>query len=63
MFAEDARVDPLIEINPALNWHPPSVQLCAGGESEITDLSDDLFEARRRHYIVVHEDQVLLRTI
>ena len=65
VLAEDAGVDPLVEVHSTQRCDAfiRSSQLGAGRESKIPDLRDDVLEAGRRDDVVIHQNEVLLRTI
>ena len=65
IFAEDARINSLVEVDPTLggNTHARALDRGARLEPKVAYLSHNLFEPRRGNHIVVHEDQVLLRTV
>ncbi len=59
VFAEDAGVDTLIEVDAPLHRNAARLSL-APDETQVPDLSNDLLEARAGDDVVVHQDQVLL---
>src|SRR6266498_323852 len=60
-FAEDARIDSLVEIDATLYRDAPGpLQLRSRREPEIANFCHELAKLRRRHDVVVHEDEVFL---
>src|SRR2546422_977969 len=63
ILAKDPGVYSLIEVHSAESRYPAAGEFCTWSEPKIANLGDDLFEPRRRDNVVVHQDQVLLRTV
>src|SRR4051794_37424717 len=65
VFAENAGIDALIEIHTALYGSPCAIpmQFSTRGEAKVTDFCNDLLEPWAGNNVVVHQHEVLLRTI
>jgi hypothetical protein len=53
----------LIEVHPPLHRYPATVELGAGSEAQVSNLSDNFFKAPGSDDIVVHQRQVFFGTV
>src|SRR5438270_9045838 len=63
VFAKDARINPLVEIDPSLHRHSAALQFRSWHKSQISDFSNDVFESNRCDDIVVHQNEIFLFAI
>src|ERR1043165_6912660 len=63
ILAKNSSVHPLIKVHTTESGYAAARELGTWRKPEVANLSDDLLESCRCDDVVVHQDQVLLRTV